>query len=362
MREETDLAEQTIDFHPGIPIPPEDLIYRVTGSPDAYWFHHGGKLTLDYFRDALGAVGRDLADFSDIYDFGCGPGRLTPWLAHYAPTARLYGSDGDAEAVDWLRQHNPTVGDIRVNQWLPPLPFRNVGFDLVIGYSVFTHLDAGYQDAWLAELHRVTRPGAILLLTVNLDRSWQHSMEHSPAEFHGHMRALRAQLEEQGILFYLADRWEEHFPDFYHTTWHTANYIRAHWSRWFTIEAIVEGSSDHLHQAVVVLRRRERSWMNGAAARLSPDSATLPAGQTSVAISWDTGDEIEGQVWVRYDGGEEGLFAQSRSGAQLADFLVGAGEYTFALYRGVFPSSPAALGIPAAARTIQQGYRAPAAE
>ena len=167
------------------------------------------------------------------------------------------------------------------------------------------------------------------------------------------MRGLREEVEEHGIFFYPFDDWAAHFPDFYHTTWHTADYIRRHWARWFDVLNIVEGQSDNLHQAVVVLRRRERLWANGPAPVICPDSATLAPGQTRVAISWDTGDDVVGQVW-RSDGGEEMLFAQAVSGTQLADFIVGDGAHTFTLYRGVFPSSPAALGIPAAARTVQR--------
>ncbi len=239
-----------------VPVPPEELIYRVTGSPDADGFHYGGKMTLDMFSDGLRSIGRSLADFEDIYDFGCGCGRLTPWLLDEAPQARLHGSDIDVAATDWLRQHFPEA-DTRVNQGMPPLPFRNVSFDLVIGYSVFTHLNEEYQDAWLAELRRVTRPGAIFLLTANLDRSWQNSMEHSPEEYHDFMRGLRAETEEQGLYFYTHDSWEKHFPDFYHTTWHTVWYIRKHWSQWFTVENIIDGKSEALHQATVVLSRGE---------------------------------------------------------------------------------------------------------
>ncbi|HEY8311130.1 MAG TPA: class I SAM-dependent methyltransferase, partial [Gemmatimonadaceae bacterium] len=220
-----------VPYRPGIPIPPGELIFRVSGSPEPKGFHYGGKWTLDMFENALARVGRTFGDFTDIYDFGCGCGRLTPWLLEAAAQARLYGSDIDDVAVDWLRRNFPE-GDFRTNQGLPSLPFRNVTFDLVIGYSVFTHLDEEYQDAWLAELHRVTRPGAILLLTVNLDRAWAYSATRSPAVYEEHMRRLRARITAEGILYDRADDWGEHFPDFYHTTWHTSAYIREHWSRW----------------------------------------------------------------------------------------------------------------------------------
>ncbi len=247
--------EYPVPYRPGIPIPPERLRYKVTGFPDAAGFHYGGKMTLDMFRDALQTIGRDFPDYGDIYDFGCGCGRLTPWFEYFASESRLSGSDIDAEAVDWLQQNFPR-GEFRVNDGLPPLPFPDAAFDLVIGYSVFTHLDAKYQDAWLTELRRVARPGAILLLTANLERSWQRGLGDDPTPAHREMmESLRAQIDAQGILFRTDDEWGQYFPAFYHTTWHAPWYIRAHWSQWFTIEEIIEGKSDHLHQATIVLRR-----------------------------------------------------------------------------------------------------------
>ncbi len=349
-----------VPYRPGIPIPSGELIFRVAGSPEPTGFHYGGKWTLDMFGNALGQVGNTFADFADIYDFGCGCGRLTPWILAAAPQARLHGSDIDDDAIDWLRRNFPE-GDFRTNQGVPPLPFRNTTFDLVIGYSVFTHLDEDYQDAWLAELHRVTHPGAILLLTVNLDRAWAYSASHSPVAYADHMRHLRARINAEGILYDRGDDWGEHFPDFYHTTWHTPSYIREHWSRWFAVEAIAEDLTDfeYLFQATIILRRRAEPSPIAVPSRfavpasLSPFSGAVPPNQTTITVSWHTSNGREGQVWVRHNDGEERLFAQGMSGTAVADFIVHPGTYTFTLYTGTYCSSPAAQGVSADATMVQ---------
>lgn len=349
-----------VPYRSGIPIPPGELIFRVAGSPESRGFHYGGKWTLDMFENGLKRVGRTFRDFTDIYDFGCGCGRLTPWLLEAAPEARLYGSDIDDGAVDWLRRNFP-AGDFRVNRGVPPLPFRNITFDLVIGYSVFTHLDEEYQDAWLAELHRVTRPGAILLLTVNLDRSWAYSAAHSPDVYEEHMRLLRAQIDAAGILYDKGDDWGEHFPDFYHTTWHTLPYVREHWSRWFAVEAIAEDLTDfeYLFQATIILRRREEASPGlapshvGAPAALTAMSGVVAFDRARSTVSWHTSDGADGQIWVRHNDGEETLFAQGPVGTAVADFIVQPGEYTFTLYRGNHAVSPAHLGVPVDATMVR---------
>jgi ubiquinone/menaquinone biosynthesis C-methylase UbiE len=52
------------------------------------------------------------------------------------------------------------VRALRANGQNPPLPFPDDHFDLVFSSSVFTHIDEHAQDLWLAELRRVTQPGA----------------------------------------------------------------------------------------------------------------------------------------------------------------------------------------------------------
>lgn len=235
------------------PLPPEELCYRVSGTRNLEWFDRSGKITVDMYAKGLAKLDCGFTEFNDIYDWGCGCGRVLRWLLDEAPRARLFGSDIDGAAVEWLRTNYPQL-DVRTNAGLPPLPFRNVAFDLVVGYSVVTHLDERYQDAWLAELHRMTRPGAALLLTISSDRMWDHTMTTSDHPRLAELRAMREALDERGIIFWTGDGWEQHFPEFYHTTFHTHDYVRRHWSQWFEVVAIQEGTAE-MPQDIVVLRR-----------------------------------------------------------------------------------------------------------
>jgi hypothetical protein len=142
-----------------------------------------------------------------------------------------------------------------VNQPRPPLDVPDGFFDLVYNHSVFTHIDEDYQDQWLTELQRVTRPGGIVLLSVHGDHVVNEVAGASRASG-GDPSSLRQRLAEHGIVFVADDAWVGGpFPDFYHTTFHATWYVFAHWSRWFTIRAYIpRGALDH--QDVVVLERR----------------------------------------------------------------------------------------------------------
>jgi SAM-dependent methyltransferase len=58
---------------------------------------------------------------------------------------------------------------VSVNSLSPPLEFAERFFDAVYAMSVFTHLPADLQRAWVHELSRVLRPDGLLLVTTHGD-------------------------------------------------------------------------------------------------------------------------------------------------------------------------------------------------
>lgn len=233
-------------------LPPPDLRLRVIGTRDADTFLLSAEENIQDFTRCLDALGHSWMDFKKVLEFGCGCGRLTRRLQEKIPAWRIVSTDIDKEAVAWVQTNLPLV-DARVNEPLPPLPFGKSHFDLVIVYSVFTHLDAHYQDSWLAELARVTTPGALLLVTVHGAREWE-ALKPNVAAGSPNFQELESQLTEEGMLYWTGDQWERYFPDFYHTAWHLPAYIHSHWSNWFDVLDIVEGGAHPTHD-IVVLRR-----------------------------------------------------------------------------------------------------------
>ena len=125
-----------------------------------------GRTCVEDLKNSLRLIGRDLYSFENVLDFGCGCGRALRHFHDHPLSFQMYGTDIDAEAIAWCRRKLPFV-TFRVNDPLPPLPFAAGTFDLIYAVSVFTHLDEGHQLAWLKELKRVSKPGAILLLSAH---------------------------------------------------------------------------------------------------------------------------------------------------------------------------------------------------
>lgn len=239
------------------PTPGEELIWRVTGQRDVQGFNDSGPRSVQDIERALAVVGTTLQEHKRVLDFGCGCGRTLRWLNNLGSATKLYGIDIDHDAIDWVRTHVPYV-DARVNQGLPPTDFPDGFFDLVFNHSVFTHLDEQYQDAWLSELRRITKPAGTVLLTISGERPFEGLAEVQAAAGNS-TEGLRQVLRDKGILFVEDDGWTGGpFPDFYHSTFHAPWYIFEHWGQFFEIKAyIVGGALGFLDMVVLEARTRE---------------------------------------------------------------------------------------------------------
>jgi len=205
----------------GYPLPFASYRHRVIGVADAHSFVESIPKVRADFASALSKIGRSIDEFRAILDFGSGCGRGLRAFA--GGHAALCGSDIDAASVRWCQDHLP-FARWEVNGELPPLAFASASFDLIYAISVFTHLDEAHQFAWLSELQRVARPGAVLLLTV-----------HGSAESRNLPRAVREQIEREGF-FYLPT-YADHgrFPDWYQNAYHSEAYVRKTFSKYFKV-------------------------------------------------------------------------------------------------------------------------------
>jgi SAM-dependent methyltransferase len=212
-----------------MPDPGDILLARAAGSTDRAWFYESGRDSARDLERTLSLAGRSIDSFESILDFGCGCGRVLLWLEEVGRRRELHGCDVDADAIAWAAQHIPYCR-FAVNGPDPPLPYGDGAFDLVVNHSVFTHLDEGRQDAWLRELHRVTRPGALLVVSVH----GEHALGEERTEAH-------TRLEQHGHLFMADTRPAAELgqPEWYATAYHAPWYVFEHWARWFAIRGYV---------------------------------------------------------------------------------------------------------------------------
>lgn len=204
---------------------------------------HEGYIAVQQIKQALAPHTR--GPVRAILDFGCGCGRLTRYMNLLGEAgARCVGCDVDAPAIEWSQKHLPNSGTFFTSSDRPPILAVEKGtFDLIVALSVFTHLPEDMQDAWLAELMSLLRPGGLLLATF-----------HGPYYHRFVPEELREKFGDDGFVHCDLGKTRD-LPDYYLTTFHTTDYIKARWSRFGELAEIVPMAVQL--QDAAILRRPE---------------------------------------------------------------------------------------------------------
>jgi len=156
-----------MDLESCLPVPPANLMLRETGCqiPLIYLV-----LGLQSYREFWTAACRhkEPVSITSMLDWGCGCGRVTGFFSKYSEIPRVCGCDIDSEAVTWSRR-NLSPAEFSVIPAYPPTPYSNNEFDLIVSFSVLTHLSKNDQLIWLREIRRILSPGGLFLATIQGD-------------------------------------------------------------------------------------------------------------------------------------------------------------------------------------------------
>jgi SAM-dependent methyltransferase len=159
-------------------------------------------------------------------DFGCGSGRIARHLVGTDPMRELWGVDVDREAVAWCARNLPGAA-FRTIGPAPPTALPAAHFDAVVAGSVFTHLSEDAQGLWLTELHRLLRPGGLLIACTHSPKLTFMRPDLTGSQ-HG-------ELAGRGFLF--APGGGTFNED---SAFHSREYLERAWSPWFRLELFEE--------------------------------------------------------------------------------------------------------------------------
>jgi SAM-dependent methyltransferase len=236
-----------VDLATAVPTPPARLMQRVAATEDPMFFKVGG---LQSFGEFLGPICRHRRSrsVSRLLDWGCGCGRVAAHFLLEPGGPAVYGCDIDREAITWCAAHLEPGQFASIEPW-PPTPYGDGMFDVVVSFSVFTHLARDVQRAWLAEMRRIIAPDGLFL-----------------ASTHGDFAATFAGLERSPQL--LRDGIADDIPEdsldgiapkgYYRGVYQTREYTTRAWSRSFEILEYVERGMGNFQDLVVMRRPAER--------------------------------------------------------------------------------------------------------
>lgn len=189
-------------------------------------------------------------DARRVFDFGGSTGRAFRHFYCQDDPKEVWSCDFKQASVNWCLQNMPL--DIRVflNTFLPVVPIRSGYFDVVMAFSVFTHIDE-METTWLLELKRLLRPGGIVYLTIHDETTWNGLKEGQlltqmiRQSLNGSELVVGAPMPSERLAFRFTDA--SHYNV---QTFHSSDYVRKNWGRFFDIVQIIPNG--HEAQAVVV--------------------------------------------------------------------------------------------------------------
>ncbi|MBO9468466.1 class I SAM-dependent methyltransferase [Tropicibacter sp. R15_0] len=236
-----------------LPIPNSEDREGYSKGQDARYWISGLR---DYEHVQAAARTRDI-QIDRVLDIGCASGRVLRHFACQSDTPEIWGTDINGRHIRWLSKVMPqNVKPVFVPA-LPSLPFEDNYFDVVTAFSVFTHVDT-FESAFLSEIRRILRPGGLAYLTAHTEPTWEawreqvaqtgSALSEKVAQFSG-LKDDLAHPMTQDVQTY---RRTEIGP--YRTlSFHKADYIRATWGRFLTVEEIIP--MQHNLQTCILARK-----------------------------------------------------------------------------------------------------------
>lgn len=143
--------------------PPDELQISTTGQAG----YPTLKEAFVFYEDCLKAFsecGLEI-DFSwKILDFGVGWGRIARFFLERIPKQNLFGIDVTESFIEICKETFNSQ-NFFVCDAFPPTKFDDNSFDLIVAYSVFSHLSESACASWMKEFHRILKPGGGVAVT-----------------------------------------------------------------------------------------------------------------------------------------------------------------------------------------------------
>lgn len=219
----------------------------------------------DFFNLVRTQYRSDLSE-AKVVDFGCGWGRIARTFLKEVPAENIMGVDPRAESIALARQLAPILR-FEVIGNAPPLPVDTGSVNIIVGYSVFSHLPENLALIWIDEFARALAPTGLVAVTTrpraHIEQAAKSSEQQNLSAI-GRLYAAMFKDFDQALAEY--DRGDFVYAptgggkgldgSVYGEAIIPAEYVKRRWTLHFEFVEFVERWSAFGYQPIIVLRRR----------------------------------------------------------------------------------------------------------
>lgn len=249
----------------GIPLPrfpAESLQTGIVGSSNETALREG----FNFYRTVkrlCAEQGQPLSSNTRLLDFGTGWGRYARLFMKDIGPDNVTGVDVDPQMVEICRENFPYSDFLQVPPF-PPTTLADGSFDLIIAYSVFSHLSAAAADAWIREFARILAPGGLIAVTTqkrsfldfceelrrtgNITHPWHNNLAKSFLD----VEACKQAYDRGELLFSPTGGGEARPSTFYGEALVPPKHVERVWSQYLEPVSFID---DELPQALIVMRK-----------------------------------------------------------------------------------------------------------
>ena len=122
-----------------------------------------------YYRTVKSAYKSNVDDITSntkLLDLGSGWGRILRFFMKDIKPSNLFGCDVSPMSIDICNTCFRGEVSFQKIKPLPPTLYEDNSFDIIEGYSVFTHLSYYAVVLWMHEYFRLLKPGGLFAITV----------------------------------------------------------------------------------------------------------------------------------------------------------------------------------------------------
>jgi SAM-dependent methyltransferase len=207
---------------------------------------------------------------SHFLDFGCGTGRLSYIFMKDFPPENILGVDVIPEFIDICKKIFGNIGNFFVIPQRPPTSIPDKSIDIIVAYSVFSHLSIFQNLRWMREFTRILRDGGLIFFTTYGKGflNYLYKTDDSKIISSGHKKKKQlyysisedflnffSEILDKGEMLYFPSGGQDYHPFDYGVAFLSKGFLERFWGECFELQCFID-DYNLLEQAFVCLKKK----------------------------------------------------------------------------------------------------------